>query len=151
MNKQQRLELIARIEARSRVVQLPTMPTPCREWTGAVTGSLGYGYISVDGVAKRVHRIYWQCAIGRLSSRVQLLHQCDNPKCFEPNHLKPGTNKQNALERTLRERQKYKLNAAAVREIRNSELSADELAKKFGVCEWTVIQAMRRQTWRHVI
>lgn len=43
-----------------------------------------------------------------------------------------------------------KLTEAAVREIRTSDLSSAELARRFGVSRCAVIKVLQRQTWKHV-
>lgn len=73
---------------------------PCRMWTGATFKWNGYGYRRVDGRRKRVHIIAWEQAhgpipIGPDGRRLCVLHRCDQPACYEIEHLWLGTHAEN--------------------------------------------------------
>jgi hypothetical protein len=62
----------------------------CWEWQGA-RDSRGYGFIWWKGRQVGVHRvaaIVWGVMKNR---KLQAMHRCDNPPCFNPAHLKQGT------------------------------------------------------------
>lgn len=73
--------------------------TGCWEWTGS-KNQAGYGAITLtNGSIKytiRVHRIsYFVRYFEFPQDGLCVLHKCDNPKCFNPEHLCIGTQKQN--------------------------------------------------------
>ncbi len=63
----------------------------CVEWTGVVREK-GYGEMGVQNISLRVHRLSWVFANGRLIPPDHFIcHTCDNPPCFNPEHLFLGT------------------------------------------------------------
>lgn len=71
--------------------------TDCWEWTGT-RDPQGYGVLRWDGRTMRVHRLVTHLAHGLdLNNRLEWArHSCDNPPCFNPDHLEPGTPADNA-------------------------------------------------------
>lgn len=81
-------------------------PDSCWTWTGYRNPS-GYGltHAPIGGRKKTViaHRAVYQLTTGRtLTSDVHLLHQCDNPPCCNPAHLREGDHLQNMADRKNR-------------------------------------------------
>lgn len=72
-------------------------PSGCLLWTGALTD--GYGYMSVHGAVKRVHRYAWERANGPIPEGMVVDHLCHNRACAEVAHLRVATAKQNAENR----------------------------------------------------
>ena len=70
--------------------------TGCWNWTGSV-GSHGYGQITMYGFKPvLVHRIAAMIYLGHsIYSPEQVLHRCDNRRCFNPEHLFFGDQKAN--------------------------------------------------------
>jgi len=72
---------------------------PCKVWTGARNKN-GYG---VRGIGPRsshrtvlVHRHAWEEVHGPIPAETPyVLHHCDNPACYEVEHLFLGTQKDN--------------------------------------------------------
>lgn len=78
----------------------------CWEWRGARNGH-GYGLVSLhrEGVkAARAHRVVYESRRGPIPRGAVLRHSCDNPPCVNPDHLKPGTHKQNMEDMAARGR-----------------------------------------------
>jgi hypothetical protein len=55
----------------------------------------GHGVIDVDGVTQRVHRVAYEEFVGPIPDGLQILHSCDNASCINPDHLRPGTHREN--------------------------------------------------------
>ena len=86
------------------------LETGCWEWTGAkFTSGLGYGLIRVcsndKSVNKLVHRMAYEALIGPIPAGLCVLHHCDNPPCFNPDHLFLGTHQDNIRDRDSKGRQ----------------------------------------------
>ena len=60
--------------------------TGCWEWTGG-KGAKGYGQIYVFHKKWRTHRLGWFLTNGPIPEGKDVLHHCDNPPCWNPDHL----------------------------------------------------------------
>jgi hypothetical protein len=71
----------------------------CWVWRGADDGRFGHGKFKVGGVSVRAIRwivsLYDPKALAGKNRRKVVRHTCDNPKCVRPDHLVPGTQRQN--------------------------------------------------------
>lgn len=83
-------------------------PTGCWEWQGTIQAN-GYGkyHTRIHGVKKKyyVHRLAWELINGTIPLGNQVCHTCDNPLCFNPQHLFTGTNQDNVDDKVLKGRQ----------------------------------------------
>lgn len=80
--------------------------SPCWEWRGTRTDS-GYGIFNsaVDGYTHaRIHRVVYELSHGPLDQGAVIRHECDNPPCINPGHLRAGTNWQNSDDMVTRNR-----------------------------------------------
>lgn len=78
----------------------------CWEWRASLDRH-GYGQFKpvVGANPLRAHRVAWEIWNGRdVPGGLLILHSCDNPKCCNPNHLSPGTHKQNSEDMVKRGR-----------------------------------------------
>ncbi len=74
----------------------------CYEWQGQRKYD-GYGTVTgEDGVMTVAHRAVWQIAVGPIPSGLLLCHQCNNPPCVNPEHIRLGTHRENMRERSRR-------------------------------------------------
>jgi hypothetical protein len=131
----------------------------CIEWTGNI-GNHGYGRYS----QQMVHRLAWTIVHGEIPEGMQVLHHCDNPICFNVNHLFLGTNADNIRDKVSKGRQigrmpkgednhNSKLTERQVRKIRELRLagwSLPKLGEKFGVSHPSISAIVHRRTWRHI-
>lgn len=97
--KELRVSLIQRLLANRE--KDPT--TGCWNWTGCI-GNSGYGWIRFNYSTYSPHRIIaYLCLNFDLNSKLDIMHKCDNRKCFNPLHLAIGTrseNMQDALDKS---------------------------------------------------
>ena len=84
------------------------LDTGCWNWTGS-TQSNGYGQTTFGGKRFLVHRV---SAIIWLhfdeSSRLDILHRCDNRICFNPKHLFIGTDLENIRDMMAKGRDNFR-------------------------------------------
>ena len=66
----------------------------CWEWHGKIMHK-GYGVLSVNNKETRAHRASYEVFVGAIPDGMVIMHMCDNRRCINPDHLKPGTHKQN--------------------------------------------------------
>ena len=142
----------------------------CWLWTGA-RNKAGYGLARKDGRWHRAHRVVYELVIGPIPIGMNLMHTCDNPPCVNPDHLRPGTQRENLEDMTRKGRrvsgerhvwfgqdQKGERNRAAklteeeVAHIKGMALAGhyqDEIASRFGITRENVSYIVRK-TWQHV-
>lgn len=126
----------------------------CWNWNGAAKRT-GYGVMGIDGRQWLVHRVAWTIWRGDIPKGMQVLHRCDNPRCFNPDHLFLGDHAENMRDRNGKIRHASgsrhgmsKLTDADVEAIRASDLRNPDLAERFGVSTWTISRIRNRRSWR---
>ncbi len=77
--------------------------TSCVEWPHGK--SKGYGIIRFQGVKWRVHRLAWHLLNGVIPKGKLIRHSCDNPSCYNIEHLEIGTQQDNMDDRKARGRE----------------------------------------------
>ena len=75
----------------------------CWEWTG-VKNQDGYGRVRVNGKLLSAHRVVYAQLYGPIPEGLNVLHNCDNPGCVNPTHLRLGTQTDNLHDAYDRER-----------------------------------------------
>lgn len=89
-----------------RRIQLD-LSTGCWNWKGAHYVK-GYGTLHYMGRQVSAHRLAAHLWLRMpLDDPRQVMHNCDNPKCFNPKHLKIGTQLENELDKIARGRHHY--------------------------------------------
>jgi hypothetical protein len=85
-----------RISVRIRLEQYREVNevTGCWEWTKS-RGEKGYGQIWVVDKFIRVSRAAYEEYVGPIPEGMLVCHHCDNPPCFNPDHLFVGTQSDN--------------------------------------------------------
>jgi hypothetical protein len=131
----------------------------CWEWTGALTDG-GYGAIETVGGTKRVHRVMWECVFGEIRDGLLVLHECDNRRCFNPEHLFLGTHEDNMADMVRKGRQARGECCGAARHpeaviveflrcIARGE-SVGVTADRFGISRSHAASIARGEFWKHV-
>lgn len=143
-----------------RKVDTLSHPGGCWVWTAA-KNEHGYGVSCRQGRMRKAHR---QCLAFfgvTIPDGLFVLHECDNPPCVNPAHLRLGTAKDNTQDSKQKRRNNYGerngmavLTEAQVREIRtlyDAGESQGSIGCKFGVTSRTVSKIVLRQRWLHVV
>ena len=136
---------------------LKKRPQDCWLWTGGKAGE--YGYISRKRIG--AHRFSYSLHYGEIPNGQFVLHKCDIKLCVNPNHLFLGTQQDNIDDAVFKDRHVYgekqgasRLTDELVLDIRKrysfGNVTQRELAKEFGVCQWTISACIRRSTWKHL-
>jgi hypothetical protein len=128
----------------------------CWEWT-SFRDKDGYGLFSYAKKMYRAHVLALKFD-GRPVEDGQFgCHHCDNPCCVRPDHLYPGTQKQNMTDARSRNRVRIgeqvhaaKLTAEDVRKIRMSSETCIVLGARYGVAGSNISMIRSRRTWKHV-
>lgn len=134
-------------------------PGACWPWIGGkATG--GYGTVVYQGHQERTHRLAYRLTYGEIDRGLLVRHDCDNPCCCNPSHLRTGTNADNTRDRHIRGRDcrgerhhKAKLRADVIPVIRARWASGEsftDIARDFGVTYQSIERVARRKSWRHV-
>jgi hypothetical protein len=137
----------------------------CWEWTGAKLKS-GYGRIEFLRKYRYIHRMSMYLWRGfDINSKLLVCHHCDNPPCFNPNHLFIGTQKDNIKDAVKKGRMRggynpaigekcgsAKLKEVDIRRIRNlyPKINSPRLAKIFGVSQACISRIINKKSWKHI-
>jgi hypothetical protein len=88
-----------------------------------------------------------------------VLHKCDNPPCCNPDHLFPGTNKDNTQDMIQKGRRfnnkgkshgMCKLTEQEVQEIYNLKEPLKTISSKYGVTFQMVWRIKKHKAWTHI-
>lgn len=108
----------------------------------------------------RAHRYAYEQAHGPIPEGFVILHECDNPSCINPEHLRAGTQADNLADMTDKgrrarvhgeEHHATSLTDDQVRAIRRAKHAPRKLlAKRYGISPGVVSDIRSRRTWAHV-
>lgn len=134
----------------------------CWIWGGSINSG-GYGSISIDSVLQKTHRVSWAIHNGPIPDGMKVLHKCDNPSCWKPDHLFLGTQQDNVDDMIAKGRYRGANRGAAngrailteqevveIQEwIRYSNWLYKDIAERYGVSPST-ISNINNRNWNHV-
>ncbi len=140
----------------------------CLEWQLACDKD-GYGITSYKnsdekGRCWKVHRLIWVLTYGDIQKDKLICHTCDNPKCFNIDHLFIGAHKDNSQDRELKGRgrtqhQNGEKNHAAkltkeivlsIREMHKNGKRECDIMREFNLNQATMSKILLRKRWKHV-
>ena len=141
-------------------------------WEMRVASGGRYGSFVLQGKRQLAHRASWVLHKGPIPDGLNVLHQCDNPRCVNPAHLFLGTHLDNMRDRDAKGRGVVpdttgikrapetvargedaggaKLTEDQVRYVKNSRVSARSIARDLGVSHWAIYDIRSGRTWAHV-
>jgi len=143
--------------------------TNCWEWQLSLDKG-GYGNISIGNIPYQVHRVSYETFVHKLVPKtLHVLHDCDNRRCINPEHLFTGTNYDNMQDRNIKGRQAKgtmfstsKLTEDKVKDIKNQFkefVPFDEIgfsnqcgliADKYNVSGKLIRNIYHGTAWKHV-
>lgn len=143
---------------------LSPLGSPCWDWRGPGHG--GYGRFSIRSEGRKryvyAHRFAWEDANGPLPEGKIVRHKCDRSSCVNPEHLIPGTRRENIQDAIDRGRFRPSLGewqpgaklteikVLDIRERRALGAPLSELAFEHGVTVTTISSICRGHLWAHV-
>jgi hypothetical protein len=84
-------------------VEQPANSKACWRWLGGHAD--GYGALFVNGKRMKATRFSWEIHNRQpFPPGLYALHSCDNPWCVNPEHIRPGTAKENTADAVARGR-----------------------------------------------
>lgn len=133
----------------------------CWLWRGDCSTRDGYGRVrQTRGRKALVHRLAFESFVGPIPAGMRVLHRCDTPACFNPEHLFLGTDFDNMRDMAAKGRgyvprgelaPRAKLTAASVSELRSRQVtfgSISRWAREFGVSRRAIRLALDGATWK---
>lgn len=135
----------------------------CWLWTGARLRVKWHGqWRGPKGVPEPTHRAAWRLWRSEIPQGMHVLHRCDNPICVNPAHLWLGTASDNMRDMWSKGRARPKTNIgeahwatkvteSLVRDIRSSQESGVEIARRLGITPTTVCDIRKRRSWKHIV
>jgi len=133
--------------------------TPCWNCISHRPNNNGYPYYGVGGRSFPVYRLIYEECFGFLTESLIVRHKCDNRMCINPEHLEPGTRRDNIADMVSRGRSTFgtknphaKLSEADVATIRSlaGTRTGASLARQFNVSEMCIYSIKYRLKWRHL-
>lgn len=114
----------------------------CWNWIGCLRHN--YGVIGINYKVYLASRVSFFIRYGYCDPNLYVLHNCDNPRCVNPNHLRQDTHRANIDDMLIRNRSTKgdknwcsKLTWDDVKEIRmlwtTTDMSMNDISKRFGV------------------
>jgi hypothetical protein len=149
------------------VVRPGPLSTDCWISTRMTTrGRPFYAYIRFKGILEAVHRVAFKVLVGPIpEDKPRVLHKCDTPPCFRPNHLYAGTEAQNVRDRDARGRTpsgdahaRSKVTSQDVLRLRELcaatpmgqryPIPASQLGRQLGLSDGQVSRIIRGRAWK---
>lgn len=135
---------------------IPGEPGACWEWTGSRTR--GYGQFAFQSRRYKAHRVSYLLHHGPIPDGMEVCHTCDNPPCWNPEHLWVGTRAENAEDAARKGRMQGERNAFAkltdddVRNIRllYPRFTMQQIATQLAVSPATIWLVLSGKRWSHV-
>lgn len=149
-----------RVKKKYKIVWEVDPVTGCWNCTSHRPDCRGYCTIIRGPEKIPLHRYIYEALFGFLEgSHIQVRHKCDNRKCINPEHLEPGTNYDNIMDKVRRGRQargetsgRAVLSERQVLEIRATPRkdTYSIIAAKYGVTPENIRSIVARKSWKHI-
>jgi hypothetical protein len=126
----------------------------CWPWI-AYRNEWGYGNIEYEGKTCLAHRVSYILHYGPIPEGLYILHSCNNRCCVNPDHLRAGTQKDNAIDMVIAGNVSGQiLSAQNVHDIRRllnqGVLNQNAIAYMFGVKQKAISNIKTGISWAHL-
>jgi len=132
--------------------------TGCWDVLGRARNRDGYPVARIKGELDTLYRHFYKRYKGPIDSGVVIRHTCDNRSCCNPDHLIPGSQKDNVGDMLARNRfpkgikhGRAKLNDDAIRDIKvqynKDNQTITTIAKQYDVDRKTIHKVVNGITW----
>jgi len=124
----------------------------CWEWTGS-KNRCGYGVLRLNRKTVLAHRLMYEIYYGEIPEGMMVLHECDNPSCVNPDHLKLGTQKDNMKDAYNKGRGQSKLtceDVIAIRILCQCGYPRRLIAKMYHITSNHITRITTRKQWREI-
>lgn len=122
-----------------------------------------HGTLYYKGESWQAHRLAWTLTKGEIPKDLHVLHECDVPRCVNPDHLFLGTQEDNNADMEAKGRDNYPqpgekngralLTEADVLDIRSlydRGWYQSDIAIEYKVSASAITKIVNRRTWRHI-
>ena len=129
--------------------------TNCWEWQDKLLHN-GYGRLQINNKSIKAHRFAYETFVGPLIKGLVIAHNCNNPKCVRPDHLRQDTIQSNSIDMVnINSHPSQKLSVEEVIEIKKSlnnyyRGQIKDLAHFYKVDQRTISSIKRGETWAHI-
>ena len=129
----------------------------CLNWPFTIKKTNGYGtYLNTTA-----HRFVLQISTGDIGLGLEAAHDCGNPACVNPRHLRWATHKENMADREVHgTTPKGEVFSSAVISdaqaedifgyLKNKEKTQHQLAEEYGISRSVVAKISSGHAWNHV-
>lgn len=128
---------------------IPVPESGCWIWLKSVSNQTGYGKAHHDGREISAHRLAFKLFVGEIPEGLQVLHSCDTRCCVNPDHLRAGTQKENAEDAVTRMRV-GRLRTEEVLAIRADPRSTRDIGRSYGISSGHVSSIKRGKSWQEI-
>jgi len=152
-------------------------PEECWNWK-AGKDKIGYGRFFLNGKQQYAHRVSYFLSKGPIPNGMVVMHQCNNPSCTNPSHLKVGLQLENIRyrEKSGRGNQPKGINhylkknpslstrgskhgmsklndddVLMIRKLYSEGLKSEEISKMTNVSARTIRRITSRKGWSHLL
>lgn len=113
----------------------------------------GYGEFRIGRKLIRAHRYSYELHKGLVPDGKSVLHECDNPRCVNPDHLYAGTQTENSRDISVRNRvggrKLSPVDIPVIRSMLAAGKSCERIGVAFGVTGTCIWFLKHGRTWRY--
>lgn len=154
---------LGKLNEYGKEVILEKLDNGCIKCISHCTDKDGYVRIMYNGKHERLFRVLYMQKYGDIPKGMVLRHLCNNAWCCNVNHLKVGTQKENAQDMVKCGRSGkgkpnikvrgtknslHKLNEQQVKEIYLSKLGYKKLSKLYKVSSTNIMYIKKKKQWK---